>query len=93
MLLKRIFIVFLLSGWLIGCAGSAKKLNHVTLGMTKPDVIEVMGEPDYSSVRDDVEILSYQLTTNSFFTDAYIIRIKQGKVDLFGRRGDFGSLY
>jgi len=93
MLVRRIFIMFILAGLVIGCAGSAKKINNVTLGMTKPEVVEVMGEPDYSSVREGVEILNYKLTSNSLFTDAYIVRIKQGKVDLFGRRSDFGSLY
>ena len=93
MLVRRIFIMFILSGLVIGCAGSAKKINNVTLGMTKPEVIEMMGEPDYSSVREGVEILNYNLNSNSLFSDAYIVRIKQGKVDLFGRRSDFGSLY
>ena len=93
MLVRRIFILFILSGLVLGCAGSAKKINSVTLGMTKSEVISVMGTPNYSSVREDVEILNYQLASNSLFTDAYIVRIKQGKVDMFGRRGDFGSLY
>ena len=93
MLLRRFFILFILSGLVFGCAGSAKKINNVTLGMTQPEVIDVMGAPNYSSVREDVEILNYKLTSAGLFTDAYIVRIKQGKVDLFGRRGDFGSLY
>lgn len=61
--------------------------------MTKPEVISVMGEPNYSSVRDDIEILNYKLISTGIFTDDYIIRLKQGKVDLFGKRGDFGTLY
>ena len=78
---------------MLGCAGTSKKINNVQLGMTKSDVIAVMGEPNYSSVREDIEILNYKLTSNVLFTDEYIVRLKQGKVDLFGRRGDFGSLY
>jgi hypothetical protein len=65
----------------------------VQLGMTKPEVIAVMGEPNYSSVREDVEILNYKLRTDGIFADDFIIRLKQGKVDLFGKRGDFGTLY
>ena len=90
---KKILILFILTVLVVGCAGSAKKINNLTLGMTKSEVIETMGKPDYSNVREEVEILNYRLTSNSLFTDAYIVRIKQGKVDLFGRRGDFGSIY
>jgi predicted component of type VI protein secretion system len=93
MLTKKILILFILTVLVVGCAGSAKKINNLTLGMTKSEVIETMGKPDYSNVREEVEILNYRLTSNSLFTDAYIVRIKQGKVDLFGRRGDFGSIY
>jgi hypothetical protein len=93
MLIRRIFVLIIAAGIILGCAGTSKKMNKVQLGMTKPEVIAVMGEPNYSSVRDDIEILHYKLTSTSFFTDDYIIRLKQGNVDLLGKRGDFGTLY
>ncbi len=93
MVIRRIFIWVVAAGLMIGCAGTSKKINQVQLGMTKPQVIAVMGEPNYSTVREDTEILNYKLTTDGIFTDDYIVRLKQGKVDLFGKRGDFGTLY
>ena len=93
MLVRRIFVLIVAAGVILGCAGTSKKLNRVQIGMTKPEVIAVMGEPNYSSVREDIEILNYKLLSNSIFTEDYIVRLKQGKVDLFGKRGDFGTLY
>ena len=58
--------------------------------MTKADVINAMGEPDYTSGRQGVEILSYRLTSSSFFSEIYFVRIVEGRVDRFGRQGDFG---
>ncbi len=93
MLMRRILVLVVAAGLILGCAGTSKKINNVQLGMTKSDVISVMGEPNHSSVREDSEILFYKLTSGGIFTDEYIVRLQQGKVDLFGRRGDFGSLY
>jgi len=93
MLIRRICILMVAAVVMLGCAGTSKKINKIQLGMTKPEVIAVMGEPSYTSERDDIEILNYKLLSNGIFTDDYIIRLKQGKVDLFGKRGDFGTLY
>ena len=86
-------ILFFLSILVLGCAGSAKKINKLNIGMTKVEVIEAMGEPNYTSGANDVEILSYKLTSDSFFSDTYFVRIKDGKVDRFGQQGSFGSFY
>lgn len=93
MSVKSVIIVSAISILLIGCAGSAKKINNLSIGMTKAAVIEVMGEPDYTSGAKDVEILSYKLTSNSLISDTYFVRIKEGKVDRFGQQGSFGSFY
>ena len=92
MLLKRLLILFFLSILVLGCAGSAQKINNLNIGMTKAEVIEAMGEPNYTSAANDVEILSYKLTSNSPYSDTYFVRIKNGKVERFGQQG-FGSYY
>ncbi len=65
MLARKVFILFILSGLVLGCAGSAKTINNVTLGMTKSEVIETMGKPDYSNVREGVGILNYRFNAVS----------------------------
>jgi hypothetical protein len=93
MLKQTLLIGCLAAIFAVGCAGSSKKINHLAIGMTKAEVIEIMGDPSYTSGAGDVEILSYHLTNNSLFTDPYDVRLKQGKVERFGRQGGYGSFY
>ena len=93
MLVKRMLILFFLSILVLGCTGSAKKINNLNIGMTKAEVIEAMGEPNFTSAAKDVEILSYELTSNSLLRDTYHVSIKNGKVERFGKLGSFGSYY
>jgi len=93
MLVKRMLILLFLSILVLGCAGSAKKINNLNIGMTKAEVIEVMGEPNFTSAANDVEILSYELISNSLFSDMYHVSIKNGKVERFGKQGSFASYY
>lgn len=81
--------------FLIGCA-TAHKINQVNVGMTKNEVIAVMGQPVSVSATEGVEYLNYRLSEtddNAFYgiTTPYYVRIKNGKVDAFGRHGDFDS--
>ena len=93
MLLRRILVMLLVIGLMGGCTMTSQKINSVKLGMMKTEVIQAMGEPNYTAARGDVEILSYRLWAGSLVTDEYIVRINNGKVDLFGQRYNFGSLY
>jgi len=93
MLSKRMIILLSLSILVFGCAASAKKINSLNIGMTRAEVIEVMGEPHYTSGANDIQILSYKLKTSHFFSDTYFVRIKDGKVERFGQQGSFGSYF
>jgi predicted component of type VI protein secretion system len=93
MLLKRMIFLLALSILVVGCAGSSKIINQLNVGMTKAEVIEAMGEPNYTSGARDVEILTYKLKSNSFYSDTFFVRIKNGKVDRFGQQGSFGTYY
>lgn len=93
MLVKRMIFLFVLSILVFGCAGSAKKINQLNVGMTKADVIEAMGEPNYTSGAKDVEILTYKLNSSGFYSDTFFVRIKNGKVDRFGQQVGLGTYY
>ncbi len=93
MLVKKLIVLLSLSILVLGCAGSAKMINTLNVGMTKAEVIEAMGEPNYTSGAKNVEILSYKLTSSSLFTETYFVRIVDGYVDRFGPQGSFGSFY
>jgi hypothetical protein len=49
-------------GTLVGCAASAKKLNHLQVGMTKQEIIQVLGTPKSIELRDGIETLHYTLS-------------------------------
>ena len=78
MRLKGVLVVLLLMGLLVGCAASAKRINNLQQGMTKAEVIDIMGEPDYTSSTKDVEILSYRLASGGVFKETYFVRISNG---------------
>lgn len=56
-------LLILMAIALTGCVsqGSQTKLNAVHVGMSKSEVIEVMGNPDRTSADSGVEYLVYQL--------------------------------
>ena len=66
MKLYRITLVFIAVVFLLGCAGSSKKMNQLNLGMTKQEVIEAIGEPTSTSAKRNTEYLNYHLTTKKF---------------------------
>lgn len=80
---------------LAGCA-TANKISGVQLGMTKNDVIRVMGTPTSISAQGGSEYLNYALseTDDDAFrgwTKPYYVRLINGKVESYGRTGDFDS--
>lgn len=83
---------------------SASRLNRVGLGMTKPEVIANLGQPDSVSAKGNTEYLNYRLAYEKdysgcwyfgIFTVAhkadYFVRLVEGKVDAYGKLGDFDS--
>jgi len=80
---------------LAGCA-TASKTNGLSLGMTKAQVLAVMGQPASTAADSDVEVLRYQLsaTGHEAFhhrTEEYFVRLESGKVVRFGKAGDWGK--
>jgi hypothetical protein len=77
-----------------GCV-SADKLNSIQIGMTKDQVIAILGKPDSMSAQADVEYLTYYLTPDGGqrFDQPYMIRLVDGKVESFGRFAQLFDLY
>ena len=73
---------------LVGCA-TAGRLNSVRIGMTRDEVVAVAGEPSSTSQMGNEQFLKYQLASDWIFTDRYYVRLTNGRVDAFGRVGDF----
>ena len=92
MLLKRMLILYFIPFFLLGCASSSK-MNNLRLGMTKAEVIEVMGNPSSTSEKDDTLYLKYRLLSDYLFKHDYYVRLTNGKVDAYGSAGQFNLGY
>jgi hypothetical protein len=96
MKIKSVIIASAISVLLLGCATTGK-MNRLSVGMSKADVIAAMGEPDSTSAPGGgVEYLRYSLTTSSIaayngYTEPYFVKLVNGRVDAYGHVGDFGS--
>jgi len=91
----KYLITLILGLALAGCATSGK-INALNIGMTKDEVIKVMGKPVSISAKGGTEYLNYKLseTDDDAFrgwTSPYYVRVINGKVDSYGRTGDFDS--
>jgi hypothetical protein len=81
---------------LAGCA-TAPKMNRLSVGMTKQEVLSVMGEPGSTAAPGaGVEFLRYRLSADGNearhnITEEYSVKLVNGKVDSYGRMGDFDS--
>ncbi|HKQ23145.1 MAG TPA: SHOCT domain-containing protein [Burkholderiales bacterium] len=81
---------------LLAACATANKIAGVRLGMTKDEVVKVMGEPASVSAQGGAEYLNYALSETDDqafygFTTPYFVRLINGKVESYGRSGDFDS--
>jgi hypothetical protein len=77
------------------CA-TAPKIAKVSMGMTRAEVITAIGPPVSVSAQGAAEYLNYRLseTPDDAFMGIlrpYYVRLVNGKVESFGRAGDFDS--
>jgi hypothetical protein len=75
---------------------SSTKLNSIRIGMTKREVLSIMGTPDSMSAQENVEYLTYYLlNSGSDFErhQPYMIRLVNGKVESFGRFSELADIY
>ena len=92
-MIKRIIFTLLGFVLLIGCAASPQNMNELRLGMSKTEVIDTMGNPVSTSASQDVEFMQYRFRSDGLFSSDYYVKLQDGKVDAFGRAGDFGLGY
>jgi len=91
----RKLIIILITVFTVSCATS-KKLNRISVGMSKQQAISLLGQPaSVSSPGGGVEYLNYKFSETSDeayygITKPYYVLIVDGKVKQYGRHGDFG---
>lgn len=97
-------LVILAAGMLMGCATGASNMNRVSIGMTKSQVVEVLGQPESTRATQGTEYMIYTLRDRMGgrpFVDIapheilsqYYVRLTGGHVDAYGQVGDFDSTH
>ena len=71
-------------------------MNSINLGMTKQEVVKTLGRPVSTSAQNGIEYLNYRFSETSdddFYGNytPYYVRIIDGKVESYGKLGDFDS--
>ena len=92
----KITLILVALTCLIGCA-TASRTNRLRIGMSKQEVVTAMGKPASTAAdASGIEVLRYELSATRHDalhhrTEEYFVRLTSGKVERFGRRGDFES--
>ena len=103
--MKHIAPVVIVSGLIVGsfafpgCVSTAHKMNEVSVGMTKAEVVAKLGNPDSTRANQGAEYLIYRLRDHIEIDpikaqnagEEYFVRLKEGRVEAYGKVGDFGS--
>jgi hypothetical protein len=77
----------------LALAGCASQTNQLQLGMSRAQVVEAMGSPSSTSEMGNTVYLKYRLHSDWIFSERYYVRLVDGKVDAYGRVGDFNLGY
>lgn len=71
------------------------KMNDIEIGMTKQQVIKILGQPSSTSAINNTTYLNYNLHEMNHPAGkektAYFVRVIDGKVESYGKTGDFDS--
>lgn len=88
----KITLVLLLCLVISGCF-LATKMNLLSVGMSKQEVLKTVGYPHSSKADNNTEILEYRFRPDmwSSYPDTYWVVLQDGKVIKYGRAGDFGT--
>lgn len=83
--------ILLLGLVLTGCQTTARTFNKIKPGMSRDQVVEIMGQPASVSRVRDTEILRYEVkeTMNDWYPDPYYVQIRNGQVISSGPLSSF----
>ena len=92
--MKKLIIIIVLAA-LTSCVTS-RKFNNISVGMTKAQVIEKIGNPKTTKASEGVVYLIYNTYSsfqevNNLSPEAFFVKLINNKVISYGRVGDFNS--
>ncbi len=87
-MLKKIAVALFVAALLVGCSTSAKRLAAVSPGMTKAQVINILGFPESVSGQGSEEVFIYTLSNSwnsPVWNEKYHVYFVNGHVVRYGR--------
>lgn len=81
--MRNILIILSLLS-LSACATSTMKLNELSLGMNKKQVLEILGPPYTSNAEGNTELLEFLLRSPGGPYESRYVRLTDGKVVKYG---------
>ena len=87
---RKLIIIGLAALFAAGCLSSASKINAVSLGMNKAQVLKIMGTPASVTADQNAEYLNYTLLesrTLGVQPTSYEIKLVHGQVESYGHAG------
>lgn len=90
---RALFIALAVSGSLTACTTTVHRINEVSVGMAKAQVLDALGHPASTIAADKVEILKYKFRRTRYplkfpVTEEYHVRLVNGQVQAFGQPRD-----
>jgi hypothetical protein len=78
---------------LSACATMSSSMHDVSIGMTEQEVESKLGRPVSKSANGTVEYMNYSMYESTWDPrpTKYFVRLIDGKVQAYGRLGDFNS--
>ena len=86
------FVWMLLLGLvLMGCQTTARTFNKIKPGMSREEVVAILGQPESISRVRDTDVLRYQIkeTMNDWYPDTYYVQLRNGRVISSGPLNSF----
>ncbi len=69
---------------LTSCATVGQRLSQISPGMTKPQVIQILGKPHSTGGVSGVEVIHYIQDDGGWRNSYFFVRFVEGKVESYG---------
>lgn len=89
----KLFLSFIMCLLLCSCGTPSSKINNISTGMTREEVVRGLGQPLNTTNDGSSEIMNYRLVEDAWAgtTYPYVVVIQGGKVASYGRMGSDSS--
>jgi hypothetical protein len=83
--MKNFLAMFGIVAILTSCVSNGERMSYVSIGMSRPGVVRIVGKPDSDISSGDVEVLHYTQQEAGWFNFShYFVRLVDGKVESYG---------